>query len=104
MAHPVKSASNVAFLELDSDIEVVIDGRKLEGDIVELPPGYYTFYGYFNDIELLPGRLYQWKHENFHRGRQFADVFWIEDFESAEVIGCAWPSNLLGSDYRYLTP
>ena len=105
------SASEVATLELDSQIQVTIDGRKIEGRVVELPPGRHTvdysaalggsiLYGaillsyddILADVELVPGRRYRLKRDRLYPGyQQRADVFWIEDVESGETLHCAWP-------------
>lgn len=111
IAHPVGSASEVAILELDRQVHVMVDGREIEGHVVELPPGghdvdysavlggshlygavllpYNETFGY---VELLPGRRYRVERERFYPGyRQRADVFWIEDVGSGETLKCDWP-------------
>jgi len=111
MAHRVSSASEVAILELDRQLHVMIDGREIEGHVVELPPGRHAvdysailggshLYGAvllpydetFGYVEVLPGRLYRVKRERFYPGyRERADVFWIEDVDSGETLKCDWP-------------
>jgi hypothetical protein len=97
MAHPVSSASDIAILELDSQIHA-IDGRKLEGRViwksvvVELPPGHHTVNyssAVLADVELLPGRLYRVKRERSYPGYQTrVDFVWIEDVDSGEILHC----------------
>jgi hypothetical protein len=105
---PPGVALEVAILELDSPIHATIDGRKVEGSVVELPPGRHTvdyqaslggsvMYGatvlsrYGSaEVELLPGRLYRLKHKRFYGWpRKRADIFWIEDVDSGETLHCA---------------
>jgi hypothetical protein len=111
VAHQIGAASAVAVLELDKQIHVAIDGHKIEGQVVELPPGRHavsysanlggsvlygamilTYDNTFDDVELLPGRHYRLKRERFYPGWEArADAFWIEDVDSAETLQCAWP-------------
>jgi len=86
------SSSEVSTLKLDwlLGIKVTIDGRELEGRVIELPPGGHTV----NDaeVEFLPGRKYGLKFESFGVGiSAWEEVNWIEDVDSAETLFCFPP-------------
>jgi hypothetical protein len=104
------SPSEVATMELDNQIHVEIDGRQVEGRVVELSAGRHTLnydanlggsimYGSmslsykntFADFELLSGRTYQLKMDRFYPGAgNRVDIFWVEDTDSGETLKCSW--------------
>lgn len=106
---PTGVALETAILELDGRIEATVDGRKVEGQTVELPPGrhrvdyqaslggsvmsgpMFSSYDASAEVDLLPGRVYRMDTKRFYGASSRADLFWIEDVESGETVYCAWP-------------
>lgn len=104
------SNPKAATLKWDRDVKVAVDGRGLEGQMAELKPGRHSvsykaefggsvMYGAmvlsydktFSGVEMLAGRHYQLKNKRFYPGvGARVDIFWIEDVDSGETLGCSW--------------
>jgi hypothetical protein len=74
-------------------VHVTVDGRKTKGSLTSLAPGSHevTFdmdYIVFSEkIEVLPRRVYRLNIERYRRN-YWADITWIEDVQSREVLCC----------------
>jgi len=74
---------------------VSVDGREFKGNVIELPSGNHEissrYWGSFATVELLPGRVYQLKTENYYGYKKSKWFFFIEDVISSEVLQCIPP-------------
>ena len=100
-------ATEATILEIDGRVEATVDGRKVEGRSVTLPPGHHrvdyeatvggsamlgpmsTTHRGSAEVELLPGRRYRLDTTRFRGWGARADLFWIEDVDSGETVFCS---------------
>lgn len=105
------SGEAMATLEVDSYIhKVIVDGQPRSERDIALPAGLHSiayatelggsimlgpmlqrYRANFEGVELLAGRVYRLQTERFYFWGGRADVFWLEDVESKETLGCAVP-------------
>lgn len=107
VAAPADAAAKVAVLEVDGAVEASVDGRKVAGGSVTLPPGRHrvdyeatvggsailgsmiTTHRGSAEVELLPGRRYRLDTTRLRGWNARADLFWIEDVDSDETLYCS---------------
>lgn len=97
-ANTINSSSTLATLELVSPTHAKLDGRGVDGPVIEISAGRHTlsYYEFGNksgfdftvvlDVEFLPGRIYRLDSKTFS---SYTHVAWVEDVDSGEVLQCS---------------